>query len=115
MFAAYVSGLPNALARGGRYDHVGEAFGRSRPATGFSMDLRELSRLLPAAEKQRAILAIWENDADLYAKIKELRYSGEIVICNLPGAKSSYDEFLCDHELVRDGKNNWVIKKLNSG
>lgn len=47
MFAAYVPGLPNALARGGRYDHVAEAFGRSRPATGFSMDLRELARLLP--------------------------------------------------------------------
>lgn len=49
MFAAYVPGLPNALARGGRYDHVAEAFGRSRPATGFSMDLRELARLLARA------------------------------------------------------------------
>jgi ATP phosphoribosyltransferase regulatory subunit len=49
MFAVYVAGLPNAVARGGRYDHVGEAFGRARPATGFSMDLRELARLLPAA------------------------------------------------------------------
>jgi len=38
MFAAYVPGLPNAVVRGGRYNHVGEAFGRARPATGFSMD-----------------------------------------------------------------------------
>jgi ATP phosphoribosyltransferase regulatory subunit len=37
MFSAYVPGLPNAVARGGRYDHVGEAFGRARPATGFSL------------------------------------------------------------------------------
>ena len=42
--ALYVPGLPNAVARGGRYDHVGEAFGRARPATGFSLDLRELAR-----------------------------------------------------------------------
>jgi ATP phosphoribosyltransferase regulatory subunit len=48
MFSAYVPGLPNAVVRGGRYDHVGEAFGRARPATGFSLDLRELARLLPA-------------------------------------------------------------------
>src|SRR5471032_228261 len=47
MFALYVPGLPNAVANGGRYDHVGEAFGRARPATGFSLDLRELARLLP--------------------------------------------------------------------
>ena len=114
MFAAYVPGLPNALARGGRYDHVGEAFGRSRPATGFSMDLRELSRLLPTAEKQRAIRATWKNDADLYVKIKELRYSGEIVICDLPGSESSHDEFLCDRELVCDEKNNWIVKKINN-
>jgi ATP phosphoribosyltransferase regulatory subunit len=51
MFALYVPGLPNAVARGGRYDHVGEAFGRARPATGFSLDLRELARLLPTAER----------------------------------------------------------------
>ena len=35
MFTAYVAGVPNAVARGGRYDKVGEAFGRARPATGF--------------------------------------------------------------------------------
>ena len=43
VFAAYAQGQPYALARGGRYDEVGKAFGRARPATGFSMDLRELA------------------------------------------------------------------------
>jgi ATP phosphoribosyltransferase regulatory subunit len=57
MFALYVPGLPNAVARGGRYDHVGEAFGRARPATGFSLDLRELARLLPTAERKHSIRA----------------------------------------------------------
>jgi len=31
------------VARGGRYDEVGKAFGRARPATGFSIDLRSLA------------------------------------------------------------------------
>ena len=41
VFAAYTSGCSNAIALGGRYDEIGKAFGRARPATGFSMDLRE--------------------------------------------------------------------------
>src|SRR6185436_20861010 len=44
VFAAYAPGMANALALGGRYDEVGKAFGRARPATGFSMDLRDLTR-----------------------------------------------------------------------
>ncbi|MBI3067416.1 MAG: ATP phosphoribosyltransferase regulatory subunit, partial [Betaproteobacteria bacterium] len=43
VFSAYAPGWPDALALGGRYDEVGKAFGRPRPATGFSMDLRELA------------------------------------------------------------------------
>jgi ATP phosphoribosyltransferase regulatory subunit len=85
MFSLYVPGLPNAVARGGRYDHVGEAFGRARPATGFSMDLRELARLLPTAERRRSIRAPWGQDPALRSKIAELRQAGEIVIQSLPG------------------------------
>ena len=47
MFSAYVDGVPNAVARGGRYDDVGLAYGRARPATGFSLDLREVARISP--------------------------------------------------------------------
>jgi len=43
--AAYVPQYPVAIARGGRYDLVGQAFGRSRPATGFSVDLLALAGL----------------------------------------------------------------------
>ena len=43
VFDAYCEGVPGAVARGGRYDEVGKAFGRARPATGFSMDLRSLA------------------------------------------------------------------------
>ena len=43
VFAAYSGGRSHAIAQGGRYDEVGRVFGRARPATGFSLDLRELA------------------------------------------------------------------------
>ena len=49
VFAAYAAGYSDAVARGGRYDEIGRAFGRARPATGFSLDLRELLPSLPEA------------------------------------------------------------------
>ena len=110
MFALYVPGLPNAVARGGRYDHVGEAFGRARPATGFSMDLRELARLLPIAERKPAIRAPWGREADLRAKIVELRKAGEIVIQSLPGHENDQEEFDCDRVLVKEN-GSWIARK----
>ncbi|MBX6393097.1 MAG: ATP phosphoribosyltransferase regulatory subunit, partial [Burkholderiales bacterium] len=63
VFAAYHGGLANAIALGGRYDEVGKAFGRARPATGFSLDLREWVRLAPEAPPAKAILAPYSDDA----------------------------------------------------
>lgn len=110
-FAAYVSGLPNAVARGGRYDHVGESFGRARPATGFSLDLRELARLMPTAKRQYAIMAPWGMETELRKKIAELRVQGEIVIQRLPGHKNDTTEFDCNRELVIEN-GNWILKDL---
>ncbi len=45
VFDAYCDGVTGAVARGGRYDEVGKAFGRARPATGFSIDLRSLANV----------------------------------------------------------------------
>ncbi|GAB3537432.1 ATP phosphoribosyltransferase regulatory subunit [Noviherbaspirillum agri] len=111
MFAAYVPGLPNAVARGGRYDHVGEAFGRARPATGFSMDLRELARLMRGAERKSAIRAPWGTELALRQKIAELRSAGEVVIQALPGHENDQDEFDCDRAVVCEN-GNWILKKL---
>jgi ATP phosphoribosyltransferase regulatory subunit len=111
MFAAYVPGLPNAVARGGRYDQVGEAFGRARPATGFSMDLRELARLMPGAERKRAVRAPWGKEQALRNKIAELRRTGEVVIQSLPGHDNDQDEFDCDRALVFENEN-WLLKNL---
>ncbi|MFT5644705.1 MAG: ATP phosphoribosyltransferase regulatory subunit, partial [Janthinobacterium sp.] len=113
MFALYVPGLPNAVARGGRYDHVGQAFGRARPATGFSLDLRELARLLPMAERKHAIRAPWGNAPELKEEIVALRLAGEIVIQSMPGHADDEDEFECDRALVQhDNGSNWILKTL---
>lgn len=111
MFNVFVPGLPNPVARGGRYDHVGEAFGRARPATGFSLDLRELARLMPSAERKDAIMAPWNQDAELKKKIKELRSSGEIVIQNFPGQENDLDEFDCKRAVVFDGRE-WILNSV---
>jgi ATP phosphoribosyltransferase regulatory subunit len=111
MFAAYVPGLPNAVARGGRYDHVGEAFGRARPATGFSMDLRELARLMPGAGRKPAVRAPWGTEPGLQQKITELREAGEVVIQSLPGHDNDLDEFDCDRAVVCHN-GNWIIQNL---
>ena len=110
MFAAYVDKLPQPIARGGRYDHVGQAFGRARPATGFSMDLLTLANLAPVAKRRSAIVAPWIDDAFLVNKIDELRRAGEVVIQAMTGDAVETAEYLCDHELVKQG-SSWEIKK----
>ena len=104
-FAAFTRGSPDAIARGGRYDEVGASFGRSRPATGFTMDLRQLAALAPAPPARRAILAPAGDDPGLAATIERLRAEGETVIVDLPGHEAARDELGCDRTLVKkDGQ-----------
>ena len=110
MFAAYVDKLPQPIARGGRYDHVGQAFGRSRPATGFSMDLLTLANLSPLTQRKAAIVAPWNQDASLAIKISHLRDAGEVVIQVMAGDIAETTEYLCDRELVKQG-DSWEVKK----
>jgi ATP phosphoribosyltransferase regulatory subunit len=109
MFSAYVDGVPNAVARGGRYDKVGEVYGRARAATGFSLDLREVARISPLEVRSSAILAPWNHDAGLRARVAALRDAGEIVIQALPGHEHDGDEFACDRVLV-DVNGTWVVQ-----
>ena len=53
VFDAYCDGVTGAVARGGRYDEVGKAFGRARPATGFSIDLRALASMKTSGGKKK--------------------------------------------------------------
>jgi ATP phosphoribosyltransferase regulatory subunit len=111
VFAAYATGLANAIALGGRYDEVGKAFGRARPATGFSMDLREVARSVPRESRRGAILAPYAEDAALAERVAELRSAGEVVVVDLPGHDGAGGENACERRLVRRG-TKWVVEKL---
>ena len=111
VFAAYCPGYPAAIALGGRYDGAGKAFGRARPATGFSMDLREVSRLAPIGKPKYAILAPYAaHDKKLAAHIAALREQGEIVVELLPG-ETACEGPVCDRKLADLG-GQWIIEAI---
>lgn len=112
VFAAYHAAFSSAVALGGRYDGVGKAFGRARPATGFSMDLRELARLAVRAAPTGAILAPYAAaNPGLAMAIAALRAQGEIVVELLPGEDRS-DGPWCDRRLL-EGDGQWLIEAIN--
>jgi len=110
VFSAYANSSPNAIALGGRYDEIGKVFGRARPATGFSIDLRDLSRInQPADPYPKGILAPYrKNDKALEKKIKQLRKNGKIVVVKLPRHGIKKDTYNCDKKLLLKNKT-WRI------
>ena len=111
VFAAYCPDYPVAIALGGRYDGAGKAFGRARPATGFSMDLREVARLAPAGRTGGAILAPHAaHDGKLAAHIAALRDQGEVVVELLPG-ETACEGPVCDRKLAQVGEH-WIIEAI---
>ncbi|MDR3087671.1 MAG: ATP phosphoribosyltransferase regulatory subunit [Azoarcus sp.] len=114
MFAAYGGGAHTALALGGRYNRVAEAFGRERAATGFSLDLRKLLRCVPMAALPGAVLAPAQQDQNpaLRIEISRLRAAGEIVVDALPGHEGTWKDAGCDRQLVmREG--HWTVAPLH--
>lgn len=114
VFAAYAPGHGQAVAQGGRYDAIGRDFGRPRPATGFSADVRALvalgERQVPAHDG--AIWAPVSDDTSLQAMIAELRKT-DTVLQALPDDSSTTPAARgCTRQLVkRDGQ--WVVESLN--
>ncbi len=111
MFAAYVPGYGQALAKGGRYDDTGRVFGRARPATGFSMDLKLLASLAVEEPPCDGIWAPAEEDAALAEVVNRLRQDGERVIQALPGQRTGPAEHRCNRRLVRLGED-WQVSPL---
>ena len=115
VFAAYSPNHGKAIAKGGRYDHIGEVFGRARPASGFDSDLKTIARLSGRQFKRPGgILAPLEEDAKLGVVVCKLRDAGETVIGSLqqlPDSKQEAEELGCDRRLVlKQGK--WVVEQL---
>ncbi|WP_461537542.1 ATP phosphoribosyltransferase regulatory subunit [Spongorhabdus nitratireducens] len=109
VFAAYVPQLGQAVAKGGRYDGIGEVFGRARPATGFSTDLGLLLQLVgPAEKKTGKILA--PADAPM-AEVRKLRNAGEQVVQVLPGMMQEPIAAGCDR-ILQQTSAGWVISSL---
>ncbi|MET4000022.1 ATP phosphoribosyltransferase regulatory subunit [Marinobacterium sp. MBR-109] len=111
VFAAYTPSYGQALAKGGRYDNIGRDFGRARPATGFSADLKtliDLSASRPAANGN-AVLAPAGEDQTLQQAIRLLRASGERVVQQLDGEISEPGRFR--RQLVPKG-GDWVVIDL---
>jgi ATP phosphoribosyltransferase regulatory subunit len=112
VFAAYAHGSPDAVARGGRYDEIGKTFGRARPATGFSLDLKPLLELLPRQALPAGILAPAQGgDARLAETIAALRKAGEIVIQELPGHAAQRAESGCNRTLIKVS-GEWQVVPL---
>ncbi|WP_438984460.1 ATP phosphoribosyltransferase regulatory subunit [Aequoribacter sp.] len=97
VFAAYAKGAGQALANGGRYDSVGQIYGRARAATGFAVDLKTLlAQGRYTANSQGAISVPAIMDTKLESLINDLRANGQIVIRAL---LNEHDE-RCDREIV---------------
>jgi len=114
VFAAFTMGLGQEIARGGRYDGIGEGYGRSRPATGFSADLKTLVGLgesvLSTMAKVHAPSGV---DVDLVKKIQSLRNDGVVVIQALSDESESAAEMGCDKILSKDS-GSWEIQDADS-
>ena len=110
MFAVYAPGWPDELARGGRYDNVGRRFGRARPATGFSLDLRDLLRILPQRDSARGIRVATSQMLAASAEVEQLRRAGEVVIIDYLGESAA--ALNCDRELVPVA-SGWQIVSFN--
>ncbi len=112
VFAAYQAGQGRAIAQGGRYDEIGAVFGRARPATGFSADLRALAVLgKDKGLTEKTIFAPADDSPALLDKIRELRAAGQRVICELPGQQGDAKAAGCQQVLVmQDGQ--WRVVEV---
>jgi len=111
VFSVYADQCYSPIALGGRYDNIGASFGRKRPATGFTMDLKNIVTLFPNGKKAKAILAPQGNDAGLQKAIETLRQQGDIVAIDLFGDMNAIQNN-CDRILMQDAAKAWKVKAV---
>ncbi len=112
LFAAYIPQKGDAVTSGGRYDNVGKVFGRARPATGFSGDLKNLVATEQEANyPPAAIFAPSTDSIELHREIERLRKTGERVVVELAGQKEGAAEMGCNRRLVQR-ESGWAVVAL---
>jgi|GEM_PF-6631278 len=105
----------SAGGRGGRYDGAGAAFGRARPATGFSLDLRELVDLRRGTQPVPAVItAPWSDDPALLALIARLRDDGQTVLQLLPGQDAAHLAGVHSDRTIRNIDGQWRLTGKDS-
>ncbi len=111
VFAAYTAGHGQAIANGGRYDDIGKVFGRARPATGFSTELKALAKLSQKSgpEDCACIFARYSDDLNLWAAVQVLRQAGEVVIFGGPDQELPPG---CDRQLILQ-HGAWHLDSIN--
>lgn len=116
VFAAFVPGVGQSIAQGGRYDDIGADFGRARPATGFSTDLKTLVGL-GNADLTTPVAGIWAPHGDesgLWGAIRDLRRQGERVVQALDGqSQADAAQLGCDRQLQLSN-GIWTVASLAS-
>lgn len=113
-FAVFVEGAGAAVARGGRYDRIGEVFGRSRSATGFTADLVALYRLGKGyhdADGKLAIFAPANTHSGFWPAVQQLREQGETVVLGTAAQLQPLAHQGCDRTLVEE-QGEFVIRPL---
>nr|WP_298115790.1 ATP phosphoribosyltransferase regulatory subunit [uncultured Pseudomonas sp.] len=114
VFAAFVPGVGYAIAQGGRYDDIGADFGRARPATGFSTDLKTLVSLgqMQLGDVPAGIWAPDSHDVYLWQAVRRLRAEGARVVQALPGqVEADAREAGCDRQLALC-EGRWQVTPL---
>ena len=117
VFAAFVPTIGREIARGGRYDNIGAIFGRNRPATGFSADLRVLMALNKQNEIEQPtrefIFAPYLDDVNLHETIRDLRAKGRCVVQQLPNQIGGAKELGCTAVLVKHSLGVWAVEVIS--
>ncbi|MFI3189112.1 ATP phosphoribosyltransferase regulatory subunit [Crenothrix sp. D3] len=114
VFAAFVPTVGREIARGGRYDNIGAVFGRARPATGFSADLKHLAALSKKTGSKAhhaLIFAPCDDDAALTEKIRALRANHQAVVQQLPNQTGSAQDLGCT-AILEFINQQWVVRPL---
>ncbi|MBO6563220.1 MAG: ATP phosphoribosyltransferase regulatory subunit [Pseudomonadales bacterium] len=111
VFAAYVEGVPEVVAKGGRYDDIGEVFGRGqRGATGFSIDVRRVAEAAKIEVDKQQTVRVAEvpegEENSLWEKMQQLRAEGYVVLES--GSANGHD-----FELIFREKNWQLVQGEN--